>query len=347
MLIDLEGKLYVIQKSKFASLDVNEIRPAKLTEENQRLRVIDAEELVKRKEEFVYISCPACETNNYQEKFEKDGFSFVQCLKCQTYFINPRPTFEMINEFYEDSRCMKHWKKFFSETEKSRREHIFKPRVNQVLELCKKYNINNKLLLDVGAGFGTFCEEVREKNFFEKIIALEPSHELAEACRKKGLEVIEQPIENTHLKEVDIITNFELIEHLFWPKDFINACSKILSNDGLFILTTPNVKGFDLLTLGKLHINFAGPNHLNYFHPKSLVMLLQNCNFEVLEILTPGKLDAEMVRNKIISNEINTKNQPFLKYILLDEWDNLGKKFQKFLADNLLSSHLWIVARKT
>ena len=137
--------------------------------------------------------------------------------------------------------------------------------------------------------------------------------------------------------------NFELIEHLFWPKDFINACSKILSNDGLFILTTPNVKGFDLLTLGKLHINFAGPNHLNYFHPKSLVMLLQNCNFEVLEILTPGKLDAEMVRNKIISNEINTKNQPFLNYVLLDEWDNLGKKFQKFLVDNLLSSHLWMV----
>ena len=315
-------------------------------EENQRLRVIDSEELVKRKDEFVYISCPACETNNYQEKFEKDGFSFVQCVRCQTFFINPRPTFEMLNEFYESSRCMKHWKKFFSETEKSRTEQIFKPRVNKVIELCKKYNVNNKLLLDVGAGLGTFCEQVREKNFFEKIIALEPSHDLAEACRKKGLEVIEQPIENTHLEKVDIITNFELIEHLFWPKDFINACSKILSNDGLFILTTPNVKGFDLLTLGKLHINFGGPNHLNYFHSKSLVTLLQNCNFEVLEILTPGKLDAEMVRNKIISNEINTKNQPFLKHILIDEWDNLGKKFQKFLADNLLSSHLWIVVRK-
>lgn len=114
----------------------------------------------------------------------------------------------------------------------------------------------------------------------------------------------------------------------------------------MFILTTPNIRGFDLLTLGKLSNNIGGPNHLNYFHPDSLSYLLERCGFKVIEILTPGELDAELVRKKILAGELDVSNCPFLKYILVDQWGTTGEIFQHFLAQNNLSSHLWIVARK-
>ena len=103
-----------------------------------------------------------------------------------------------------------------------------------------------------------------------------------------------------------------MIEHLFWPKDFLIVCNKILIRGGLLILTTPNIKGFDLMVLNKLSDNVGGPNHLNYFHAKSLKRLLKNSGFEMIELLTPGKLDAELVRKKILSGDLDVSNNPFI-----------------------------------
>ena len=54
-------------------------------------------------------------------------------------------------------------------------------------------------LFDVGAGFGTFCEEVDRLGAFDRVVALEPEPHLAETCRGKGLEVIEAPVEQAEL----------------------------------------------------------------------------------------------------------------------------------------------------
>jgi 2-polyprenyl-3-methyl-5-hydroxy-6-metoxy-1,4-benzoquinol methylase len=324
-----------------------DIRPSDLMRENADLRKEDLQKLFEHKNKFVEISCPACEANSYEDVFEKEGFTFVTCKNCETLFVNPRPSFEMLTDFYTTSKSIKHWNdKIFPVSENSRRSQIFAPRAIRVIELCTGYNAATKILLDVGAGFGTFCEEIKKFAVFDKVIAVEPSHDLADTCRRKGLDVIERPIEEVDLNEVSIITNFELIEHLYRPKDFLLACGRKLPNGGLLILTTPNIKGFDLLMLGKLSDNVAGPNHLNYFHPESLSYLLNQCGFDVVEIMTPGKLDAEIVRKKILSGELNIESCPFIKYVLIDLWEIVGEDFQHFIADNALSSHLWVVAKK-
>ena len=38
-------------------------------------------------------------------------------------------------------------------------------------------------LVEVGAGFGLFCEEVLSLDAFEKVVAIEPTPALAKACR--------------------------------------------------------------------------------------------------------------------------------------------------------------------
>ena len=200
--------------------------------------------------------------------------------------------------------------------------------------------------MDVGAGFGTFCEEIKKSGFFEKVIAIEPTPDLAETCRKRNIETIEKEIENVKMNEkVDVITNFEVIEHLFSPKEFLIGCRNQLSDNGLIVITCPNINGFDVSTLMGLS-NTIDHEHVNYFNPESLSMLLSSCGFEIIEVLTPGKLDAELVRKRILDNEFDVSNQPFLRRVLIEEWNNLGEKFQKFLSNNKLSSHMWIVARK-
>lgn len=325
------------------------IRPNHLIMKSAKLHNQDVKSLLRNKNKFVKIPCPACESRNYQIVFKKNNFVFVKCRKCETVFINPMPTFEMLKEFYASSKSIKYWNdKIFLASENVRRSQIFAPRAKRIFELCRKHNVSTGVLFDIGAGFGTFCEEIKKMNLFGKVIAVEPAHSLAETCRHKGLDVIEKSIEEMDniSNKANVITNFELIEHLYWPKDFLLNCAKMLSRKGVLILTTPNIKGFDLLILGKLSNNIGGPNHLNYFHPESLNYLLRQCGFKTIETQTPGELDVELVRKKILSNELNISNNPFLKQVLIEQWENVGGSFQRFLAENLLSSHLWIVAQK-
>lgn len=327
-------------------MKVDDIRPGNMIQVYQELRSKDIENLMLHKDAFVEIACPACDSKNHEFQFDKEGFNFVICSECDTLFVNPRPSFQLLEEFYRTSKCIEYWDTIFSNTEETRRNQIFIPRAKKVIDMCIRHESPKEVFVDVGAGYGTFLEEIGKHGRFEKLFAIEPSKKFANACRKKNLNVIEEPVEKVQIEKVDVVSSFELIAHLFKPQDYLSICHKMLSKGGLLILTTPNIKGFDLLTLGKLHHNIAGPNHLNYFHPGSIRKLLDRCGFEVVEIQTPGKLDAEIVRNKVISGEFGIANQPFLKHILMDNWGLLGNAFQQFLEVNCLSSHLWVVARK-
>jgi len=327
----------------------NEIRPERLMKKAERLLQEDIKRMLRRQDCFVKVPCPACASESHRFLFKKRGFKFVLCTECETMFVNPRPNFDLLNEFYTSSRYMKFWDdQIYPLSEDSRRKKIFVPRVKRVLELCKKHKIDIELIVDVGAGFGTFCEEIGKKISFDKIIAVEPSLGLAKTCRNKGITVIDKCIEDAKLeaKKINVITNFELVEHVFSPKDFLLGCSRVLRKGGLMIITTLNIKGFDLSVLGKISDNIDGPSHLNYFHVQSLTHLLEQCGFEVLETLTPGKLDTELVRSKIINGKFDGLINPFFRHLLVQEWDNCGESFQKFLAEHRLSSHLWIVAKK-
>jgi 2-polyprenyl-3-methyl-5-hydroxy-6-metoxy-1,4-benzoquinol methylase/ribosomal protein S27E len=327
----------------------NDIRPKNLMKGQAIAAAIDLGRLLIKTNEFVEVGCPACESKDYKKKYSKSTLTFVECSYCQTIFTNPRPTDKVLSYFYKDSVNYAYWNThIFPASEQVRREKIFVPRVDKVEMFCKKYSIPMNSLLEVGAGFGTFCLELKKRNIFEKVVAVEPTPSLAETCRQKVLEVIEDVIENISFKEeekFDVIVSFEVIEHLYCPKDFIVKCSNLLKNGGLLILTCPNGQGFDFIVLGE-KCNNLDYQHLNYFNPKSLKLLLENSGFEVLESLTPGKLDADLVRTKILEGEFDISQQPFLKKVLIDEWEKLGDKFQKFLADNGLSSNMWVVARK-
>ncbi|MBD3231354.1 methyltransferase domain-containing protein [Candidatus Dependentiae bacterium] len=327
-------------------MNENSIRPDELMYKCKILREIDSKNMLKNKTKFVFVNCPACDNTSYSFKFNKEGYSFVECNFCETLFVNPRPNFDLIVDFYKKSKACKYWNTHvFKLSEEKRKKEIFEPRADKVISLCSKYFIDNEFLIDVGAGFGTFATVLKKCNFFKKILLVEPAKSLADTCRNRGLDVIEAPIEDVDLKNVSVVTSFEVIEHLYNPREFILSCKKVLKDKGLLIITTPNIKGFDLNILGHNSDNIFAPEHLNYFNIESIENLLRGCGFKVLETLTPGKLDAEIVRKKILSEEFDVSNIPFMKYLLVDKWHSISKNFQDFIALNNLSSHLWVVAQ--
>jgi len=331
-----------------AKLTEEAIRPSELMAKQKVVALTDVGRMLSRYEEFVDVPCPACGLDKATPKFVKNGIQYVECESCVTFYVNPRPTSEVLDWFYQGSPNYAYWNDvIFPASEKVRRERIFVPRVDRLLELCSKYEVHTNSLLEIGSGFGTFCSEVKCRKIFDRIVAVEPTPGLAKTCRERGLEVIEKPVEEIqrdHIDLFDVIANFEVIEHLFEPADFIRAAANLLKPGGLLILTCPNGKGFDIETLGIVS-DTVDHEHLNYFNQKSLAKLIGDCGLEVLESFTPGVLDADLVRNKVLAGEFDLSRQPFLQKVLIDKWDELGSSFQGFLIQNALSSNMWVVAR--
>jgi uncharacterized metal-binding protein (TIGR02443 family) len=324
------------------------IRPDELMKENDRLHALDLKDLRKMRGRFVRVKCPACESKTSRPLWKKDGFDYVECVKCGTAYLNPRPTPEMLKDYYQNARNYVFWGKVvFPRTEEARRENLVRPRVGRILDICRRHGVHRGTLIDVGAGAGTFCEEMLKDKAFASVVAVEPTPDLAALCRGRGVEVIQLPVEEveTGAGTADAVVTFEVIEHLFSPKEFLDGCHRVLKKGGLLVLTCPNLKGFDVMTLGSIS-QVVDVEHLNYFHPKSIADLLERHGFEVLEVQTPGRLDAEIVRKRSLAGLFDLRQHPFLWNLLVEEWDRLGAEFQNFLSDNMLSSHMWVVARK-
>lgn len=326
------------------------IRPEDMKKKIKELHKKDVEDIIKSKDKFTEVDCPTCKSNERKGIFEKNKFEFKECKLCKTIYISPRPTADMLEKFYTESRNMKFWNEHvFPKTEANRKELIVEKRANKILDLCKKYNNDFGTIVDVGAGFGTFCEVMIEKKAFDRVIAVETSKSLAETCANKGIDTINAPVEKTSICGSSVIVSFEVIEHLFEPYKFVEACYEALDEKGLLFLTTPNIEGFEmsmLMTLDKNKDtpNIGGPDHLNYFSVETIKIFLEKNRFEVLEILTPGELDVDLVRQKLELEDYDFSNMPLMKKVILEE--NLSKEFQKFLVNNKLSSHMWVVARK-
>lgn len=329
------------------SLNEHEIRPPDLMKISSKLH--DRDLLMFKKDKMIKVNCPACTSSDYCYLFTKKKFEYVSCNKCLTVFINPRPSQKSLEIFYKSSESMAFWDKIYQKTEMVRKEKIFRPRIKIVKKILKKYNIKNcNKLIEVGCGYGWFCELAREQKLANKIVAIEPSPSFASSCRKiRGIKVIQSTIEKYgHKLDSDIIVNFELIEHLFSPRTFLDSCYKGLRAGGVFICSTPNFYGLDILILKEKSDNVNGPNHLNYFNPTSIELLLKSVGFRNIDVITPGLMDVQIIVNKIRVGELKAKDYPFFGMLIEHGKEDFINEFQSLIQKYKMSSHMVVSAQK-
>lgn len=294
---------------------------------------------------FETINCPACESKEYKGEFEKLRFKYVSCNNCKTLFVNPRPSFDALKQFYVQSPSTQFWvNEFFKPVAEVRREKIFKPRADFITE--KFGNDPAWLIGDIGAGFGLFLEELRKLWPESEFVAIEPSLEMAEICQQKGFNVQNLPVEEVseYKGQFDFLTAFELFEHLFDPRDFLEKVNFLLKPGGHFLLTTLNGQGFDIQLLWEKSKSISPPHHLNFFNPESIAALLENCGFIVEEVATPGRLDWDIVDGMVKHSDVDLGR--FWKFIAYYKNETCKNELQEWIAGNNLSSHMRVIARK-
>jgi SAM-dependent methyltransferase len=334
------------------SLSLAEIRDDQFKDMQVAAYARDIARLHRRLDEFVAAPCPACGADDAEPRFKKYRCQFGRCRRCGTLYMSPRPSPAVMADYYGHSENYAIWNKYiFPKSEASRREKICRPNLERIVAACRDRGLREPTFVEVGPGFGTFADLARQSAFFGRVTVIERTPEMAEACRGKGLEVIEASLEEVPGSwegVADVAACFEVLEHVFDPMQFLGGVHRLLRTGGLFAFTCPNGAGFDTEML-----QAASPavdtEHVNLFTPQSIGTLLARCGFDLLAVETPGRLDVELVRRGVQAGELDLASRPgeaFWRRLLIDQFDTLGAPFQQFLARNGLSGNMRVIAMK-
>ena len=160
-------------------------------------------------------------------------------------------------------------------------------RYNELLDKFEKFRKTGKII-DVGCGIGYFLEIAKKRGW--EVYGTEFTDEALEICKSKGIKMSLGKLDpkNYDSNMFDIITSFEVLEHINNPIEEISNFSKILRKNGLVYLTTPN---FNSLLRYKLNENYdiiTYPEHLSYYTPKTINFLFEKLNFRKLKLQTTG-----------------------------------------------------------
>ncbi len=305
----------------------------------------DVKTLFTDRSGFIRINCPACTGTKCEPRFEKLGFVYVQCLDCSTLFVNPRPTVKSLSDFYTRSSSASFWaNEFFPPVAEARRENIFLPRAEYVRDTFGEKS--GGTVGDIGAGLGLFLEELRKLWPHCRLVAIEPSIEMADTCQGKGLEVVPSSIEDVSGwdGQFDLLTSFELFEHLHNPGDFLKKVWDLLRPSGYLFLTTLNGEGFDIQILWENSKSVMPPHHLNFLNPGSIAILLQKSGFMVENIDTPGKLDWDIVEGMYREDSVDPGR--FWKLVAEKASPESKSELQNWTSESGFSSHMRILASK-
>ena len=322
-------------------LQEQDIRPKKIFNKFLHLTSLDIKKYFSKSRDK--INCIACGKKG-KFSFKKKNFSYYECKKCNSLFVNPRPRENAFLNYYTKSASIKFLaNSLYKRTERVRKNKIIKPKAKMVYKILK----NKKkyyTCVDIGGGYGIFAKEI-SKLLKKKSVVIEPSPYLAKECKKKGLIVVEKFLEKVTKKDLPktkkIFTCFELIEHLHSPSKFIKNLKKIMQKGDLFIFTTLSGTGLDIITLWKNSRAIIPPHHINFFNPVSIKIFLKKNKFKILNISTPGKIDIDILNN----NKTFIKDR-FWKVFLSFSNKAQKEKMQSLISNINFSSHLLVVCQK-
>lgn len=226
-----------------------------------------------------FVNCSLCHSNNYMtlytKKFNRTKYQIVCCKICGLKFINPRQIKAEENELYNE--------KYYNFHEIEDRANIIKA-INHV-NILKSHKSKGRLL-DVGCGKGFFLKIAHENDW--ETYGIDISKYSCRFARDKfNLNVSVSDIENIKSPEkyFDVITLWDVLEHLRNPREELRKLNKLLKNGGMLFIETPNIDSIFYRLYRRYWLGFNA-FHLYYFSPRTLEEILQQSGFKLMRFET-------------------------------------------------------------
>ncbi len=198
-----------------------------------------------------------------------------KCSSCHFVFSQAIPTPEELEKHYEGY---------------GRNDYLSPITIKRYHELLDKMEVyrNTGRLLDAGCGIGYFLEVAKERGW--EVYGTEYTDEAVRMCQEKGINMHKGTLDpaNYDPESFDIITSFEVIEHINNPLEELHNFNQILRPGGLVYVTTPNFNSLLRYRLKSAYNVICYPEHLSYYTPKTLKSVFSKSGFKPLKVEATG-----------------------------------------------------------
>jgi len=224
----------------------------------------------------------------------------VRCRRCDLVYQSPVPSAEEIIDAYDgvvDQRYVE---------ERSGRIETF----SRDLAAVHRHERRGKLL-DIGCHLGMFLEVAKGAGW--DVTGLEPSRWSVEQARSRGLDARHGTLDSVHFEDesFDVVTMWDVVEHLSDPLTELKRMHRILRPDGLLAVSTMNVDALFPRLAGRRWPWYM-QMHLVYFSRRTLHNMLTKAGYRVVEV-TPHR---RVVRLSYLISRIEPYCKPL--YLALD-----------------------------
>ena len=198
----------------------------------------------------------------------------VECARCSMLYANPVLRQEALAEAYKDAS-------FDSGTESRLAAVTYRTMLEPHLPILPSRNS----ALDIGAGDGAFLEELLALGFHD-VTGVEPSEAPIAAAKpsirgylKSGIFAADQ----FAAESLDLITCFQVIEHVWDPVKIASDAHALLKPGGLFVIVAHDRRALSARVMGTKSPIFD-IEHLQLFDRSTGAALFRTAGFESIAI---------------------------------------------------------------
>ena len=298
--------------------------------------------------------CAVCSSEDCRQLYEVKDYRIVKCKHCGFVYLDLAHEQSLTGIYQEE-----YFKGTFDseETFNVSGWDYFDPvhysevllHSRQALDTIERFLPPGKIL-DVGCGPGIFLRETLSKGW-------DPyGFDISDFAVQYAIEKLGLPnVKKMNVKEMnyvdnsfDVITMFHIIEHVPYPRELLERCFKILKNNGIILVETPDISSKRAERAGLEWKYLKIPEHVNYFSLKILVDLLKKIGFTHMKIIRSTHSTGLM--NMLCGGEKKAS-------IFYDGWSKSKsfrfavkkvRKFKEFISGYILSDYdvVTVIARK-
>ena len=219
--------------------------------------------------------CLICNSEHLKLMPDYPKTALVKCENCSFVFSKKIPSNKELSDHYEGY---------------SRDDYLSPITITRYEELLDKMEAFRKTgkLLDVGCGIGYFLDQAKKRGWH--VYGTEYTDTAVQICESKGIQMQQGPLNIAHYnkEEFDVVTSFEVLEHINNPIEEIENFKALLRPGGCLYLTTPNFNSLLRYRLKEEYNVIAYPEHLSYYTPKTLRKLMRTVGFKTQKIYATG-----------------------------------------------------------
>ena len=233
-----------------------------------------------------------CEENdviyyfNELPKFKQigDKRDIVKCKECDLIYCSPRNINESMLDIYENN----YWQDYqltVGELDIVDRVSDFEMISKERVGFIKEQKTNGKFL-DVGCSQGFLVYEAKKSGFDAYGIDLN-NFDIENGIKKYDVKLEKSFLSDYEENNFDVITSFNVIEHVSNPVDMLIQKKERLSNDGIIVIGTHDVECENHITEKENWKHIIPNEHLYFFSIESLNKMASMVGLEMFHCHKP------------------------------------------------------------